>query len=136
MVAYAKQFSQNIGHQFTDRTILLTALTGAAAKEIGGSTTAAVYGYMKKTSYASPETIHFFMDTRLNIIDEISFAAYYSVLGRISANLKNYTQDHVHTFGSIDMYSTFVNLNPLGAILYTNIEKADTGKKPSIAWLN
>jgi hypothetical protein len=31
LVLYAKQFSQNIGHNFTDRTILLTAITGAAA---------------------------------------------------------------------------------------------------------
>ena len=119
MVAYAKQFSQNIGHQFTDRTILLTALTGAAATEIGGSTTAAVYGYMKKTSNASTENINFFMDTRLNIIDEISFAAYYSVLGRISANLRNYTQDHDHdhTFGSIDMcfLGDFCQLEPIGS---------------------
>jgi hypothetical protein len=34
LVSYTKQFSQNIGHDFTDRTILLTAITGAAATEL------------------------------------------------------------------------------------------------------
>jgi hypothetical protein len=116
LVAYAKQFSQQINHSFTDRTILLTALTGAAATEIGGRTTASVFGYMKKTSCASQKTINFFMDTRLNIIDEISFASYHSVLGRISENLKNYTQQPNYTFGSIDMcfLGDFCQLEPIG----------------------
>ena len=116
MVAYAKQFSQNIGHTFTDRTILLTALTGAAATEIGGRTTASVYGYMKKTDTAYPKDIKFFEDTRLNIIDEISFASYYSTLGRISQNLKSYTQEPRYMFGSIDIcfLGDFCQLEPIG----------------------
>ena len=116
MVAYAKQFSQNIDHEFTDRTILLTALTGAAATEIGGRTTASVYGYMRKNDTARQKDINFFQDTQLNVIDEISFAAYYSTLGRISQNLKSYTQQPDYMFGSIDIcfLGDFCQLEPIG----------------------
>jgi hypothetical protein len=48
LVSYAKQFSQNIGHEFTDRTILLIAITGAAATEIGGRTSASVFKNMQR----------------------------------------------------------------------------------------
>jgi hypothetical protein len=116
LVAYAKQFSLSINHEFTDRTILLTALTGAAATEIGGSTTASVTGYMKKTSTAYPKDIQFFQDTRLNIIDEISFASY-STLCRISENLRSYTQEPSYTYGSIDIcfLGDFCQLEPIGS---------------------
>jgi hypothetical protein len=36
LVSYAKQSSQNLGHEFNDRSILLTSITGAATTEIGG----------------------------------------------------------------------------------------------------
>jgi hypothetical protein len=70
LVSYAKQFSQNIRHDFTDRTILLTAITGAAATEIGGRTSASVFKYMRRTNHASFKDIEFFQDTRLSVIDE------------------------------------------------------------------
>jgi hypothetical protein len=69
LVSYAKQFSQNIGHDFSDRTILLTAITGAAATEIGGRTTASVFKYMRRTDHASFKDIHCFQDTRLSGIN-------------------------------------------------------------------
>jgi hypothetical protein len=72
LVSYAKQFSQNVGHEFNDWSILLTAITGTAATEIGGRTSASVFGYMRKTNYARTEDINFFKDTRLSVIDEIS----------------------------------------------------------------
>jgi hypothetical protein len=79
LVAYAKQFSQNIGHDFTDTTIMLTAITGAAATEIGGRTSASVFGYMRKKDYSTYQDIEFFKDTRLSAIDQISFAAYAAI---------------------------------------------------------
>ena len=99
MVSYAKQFSQNIGHNFTDRTILLTAITGAAATEIGGRTSASVFEYMRKNDYAEIQDIKFFQDTRLSVIDKISFAAYNSVLGKISNNLKAFTECQEYIYG-------------------------------------
>jgi hypothetical protein len=51
--AYAKLFSQNISHPFSRQTIRVTAMTGAAAMEIGGVTTASEFHYMQnKLCYA------------------------------------------------------------------------------------
>jgi hypothetical protein len=92
VVAYAKLFSQNIGHQFTRHTIRMTAMTGAAAMEIGGSTTASEFNLMKDRSSATQEEIDNHKDTRLNIIDEVSFAGYKRGLEKTSSFLQNATE--------------------------------------------
>jgi hypothetical protein len=123
LVSYAKQFSQNIGHDFNDRTILLTAITGAAATEIGGRTSASVFGYMRKTDYANFEDIEFFKDTRLNVIDEISFASYNSTLCKISNNLKSFSECHEHMYGkhAICFLGDFCQLEAIGGdCIYKN----------------
>jgi hypothetical protein len=91
-VAYAKLFSQNIGHQFTRHTIRLTAMTGAAAMEIGGATTASEFHYMQNQSCATQKEIDEHRETRLNIIDEVSFASYAKVLAKTSTFLQNATE--------------------------------------------
>jgi len=91
-MAYAKLFSQHIGYVFTDTSIRVTALTGAAAMEIGGRTAASEYNYMSPSSEATTEEIDNFTDTRLNIIDEISFADYNFVLTKISDYLQKVTK--------------------------------------------
>ena len=123
MVAYAKQFSQNIGHDFTDRTIMLTAITGAAATEIGGRTSASVFRYMRKSDYATTQDIDFFKDTRLSVIDEISFAAYKAGLGGISKNLKSFTECHEYIYGkhAICFLGDFCQLEAIGGdCIYRN----------------
>ena len=116
VVAYAKQFSQNIGHTFTDSTILLTAISGSAATEIGGRTTASVYHYMRKKDNALHGDIKFFKDTRLNFVDEISLGGYKSVLMKMSANLKNFTECREHIYGkhAICFLGDFCQLQPVG----------------------
>jgi hypothetical protein len=53
VLAYAKLFSQNISHPFSRQTIRVTAMTGAAAMEIGGVTTASEFHHAKqKLCYA------------------------------------------------------------------------------------
>jgi hypothetical protein len=123
LIAYAKQFSQNIGHEFTDRTILLTALTGAAATEIAGRTAASVYAYLRKQEYAKKEDIEFFKDTRLSVIDEISFASYNQVLGGISKKLKAFTECHENIYGKhgICFLGDFCQLEAIGKdLIYEN----------------
>ncbi len=125
LIAYAKQFSQNINHQFTDRTILLTAITGSAATEIGGRTSASVFGYLRKSDNATHEDINFFNDTRLSIIDEISFAAYDTVLRGISKNLRSFTQctdgDHIYGKHGICFLGDFCQLEAIGGnLIYQN----------------
>jgi hypothetical protein len=53
-------------------------MTGAAAMEIGGVTTASEYHYMQSKTHATQDDIDSHKETRLNIIDEVSFAAYMS----------------------------------------------------------
>jgi hypothetical protein len=61
LVAYAKQFSQNMGHNFTNRTIMLTAITGLATTGIGGQTSESVFGYLQKQDYTTTQDIEFFL---------------------------------------------------------------------------
>ena len=139
LVSYAKQFSQNIGHDFNGRTILLTAITGAAATEIGGRTSASVFGYMRKTDYAKFEDIEFFKDTRLNVINEISFASYNSTLCKISNNLKSFLECHEHMYGkhAICFLGDFCQLEAIGGdCIYKNRKMVSFGSKPLPAWLN
>jgi hypothetical protein len=116
LIAYAKQFSQNIGHDFTDRTILLTAITGTAATEIGGCTSASAFVFMRRTEHDGLKDIQFFNDTRLSVIDEISFASYDEVLGGTSKNLQTFTQCQRHIYGKhgICFLGDFCQLDPVG----------------------
>ena len=71
-VAYAKSFCKLLGHPFNNRTIVLTALSGVAATLLHGETTHMALGLnSRKISNAKKEE---FDDTRLVVIDEISFA--------------------------------------------------------------
>jgi hypothetical protein len=103
LVAYAKLFSQNIGHLFTRHTIRMTAMTGAAAMEIGGATTASEFNYMQDKSHATQEDIDAHKDTRLNIIDEVSFASYEYVLEKTSHFLQNATECTEYLYGRAAM---------------------------------
>ena len=116
LVKYCKAFSQNIGHPFSDTTIRLTAMTGAAATEIGGRTTQSDFKYLGNRTAAKQEEIDCFYDTRINIIDEISFASYKSTLTKISANLKLFTECNDHTFGkhAIAFFGDFCQLECIG----------------------
>jgi hypothetical protein len=115
LIAYSKQFSQNIGHEFKDRTILLTAITGAAVTEIGGQTTASVTQYMRKNDYALDKDLDFFKDSRLLVIDEISFASY-KILGKINKNLRAFTECDTYIYGkhSICFLGDFCQLEAIG----------------------
>jgi hypothetical protein len=54
--SYAKLFSQN-QPSFQQADIRVTAMTGAAAMEIGGVTTASEFHYMQNKSYATQDEI-------------------------------------------------------------------------------
>jgi ABC-type transport system involved in cytochrome c biogenesis ATPase subunit len=74
LVSYTNSLVKIIEHNFTGRTILLRAITGAAATEIGSRTSALVSKYMRKMDHKTHDDIEFFQDTRLSVIDEIQFA--------------------------------------------------------------
>ena len=100
VVAYAKSFSFNIGHNFTSRTILLTAVTGTAAVEIGGVTSASAFKYLRRRDHGSQTDIDNFKDTRMCIMDECSFANW-KILPKISENLKSFTECTDFEYGGV-----------------------------------
>ncbi len=73
VMAYAKSFCEVLGHPFTSRTIIITAMSGVAATLLHGETTHSVIG-LNRTN-VQEEEIEAFADARLLIIDEISFAS-------------------------------------------------------------
>jgi hypothetical protein len=91
---------------------------------------------MQKNDFASFEVINFFQDTRLSavidallfaayhyLIDALSFAAYHSILGKISNNLKEFTQCQKHKYGkdAICFLGEFCQLEATGSnCIYKN----------------
>ena len=116
VVAYAKVFSQHIGHQFSVNTIRLTAITGAAASEIGGATAHSEFGLWGKKEEASLEEIQSFAETRMCVIDEISFGDYDGFLQKLHERLQMYTECREFTYGkcAIVFLGDFCQLLPIG----------------------
>jgi cytidylate kinase len=71
--AYAKSFCESMGHPYTTRTIIITAMSGVAATLLHGETTHSVIGLNREK--ITEDEIDAFSDARLLIIDEISFAS-------------------------------------------------------------
>ena len=74
LMEYARQYCDNLGYTFTSKTIVVTAMSGVAATILRGETThRAVYLNQKKPLEA--EQIEAWEETRMLIVDEISFAS-------------------------------------------------------------
>jgi hypothetical protein len=75
IMLYATEYCSLLGHQFTKRTITVTAVSGVAATFIGGETTHGSLGLNRKERHGVPSEVKdAWADTRLLIIDEVSFA--------------------------------------------------------------
>jgi hypothetical protein len=82
---------------------MLKAITGSATTEIGGRTSASVFGYLQKQDYPTTQDIKFFEDTRISVIDK--FAGYHVVLGGISKKLKSfYGMLQIHTWKTWNLF--------------------------------
>jgi hypothetical protein len=73
LLAYAKFFSQTIGHNLTRTTIRVSAIPGSAAMKIRGQTTGTDFGCMKEKHYATQENIdaHIYWEKALNCVVEL-----------------------------------------------------------------
>ena len=91
-------------------------MTGTAATEIGGDTTAREFSLNKSKESADIEDLQAFQDTRLCIVDEISFAEYHRILQKLSSNLKAYTETPECQYGKVGMVflGDFCQLEPIG----------------------
>ena len=126
MLAYCKAFSKNIGHHFTQETIRISAMTGAAAVEIGGDTTAREFGL--NCGSVTVGDIDRFSDTRLNVVDEVSFANV-EQLQTLSEKMQAYTECYQQIYGNIAIVfiGDFCQLPSIGGTrIYMN--------PPSIYW--
>jgi hypothetical protein len=54
---------------------------------------------MRRKDHASFEDIEFFQDTGRSVINEILFVAHHSILGKISDNLKEFTECQKYMYG-------------------------------------
>ena len=72
---YAKSYCNSLGHPYTDKTIVVTAMSGVAATIQHGETTHTTLGLMKKANTKFDDEVkRTWADARLVIVDEISFA--------------------------------------------------------------
>ena len=71
--AYAKEYCHLIGHPFTIRTLVITAMSGVAATLIHGETTHSAVGLNRPN--LSQKFKDAWKDTRLFICDECSFGS-------------------------------------------------------------
>lgn len=113
-MAYIADYCRKIGHIFDSNIIRLTALTGAAATEIKGGTT---HGECKMgpNGKITSEEILLWKNTRLLVVDEISFGSHDAFLGKLSKNLQRLTEDKSQPYGSMPIVfiGDFFQLEPV-----------------------
>lgn len=118
--AYAKEFCSTLGHDYTHRTITITAMSGVAATLINGETTHKALGLNKRKEFTEDEK-EVFVDTRLIIIDEISFAGKrdFEKIDRNVRLLKSASLDQSrgHLYGGVNMVfaGDYSQLEPVNA---------------------
>ena len=97
---YCEEFCTHLGHPFTSNTIVVTALTGSAATLLLGETThrALALNYRR----ISGEHTLMWKDTRLLVIDEISFASP-QIIAKIDTNLRTLLSQQGKKFGGLNI---------------------------------
>jgi hypothetical protein len=119
--SYAKNFSSNIGHLYTERSILKTALTGTAATEIKGCTVHSACHINAKIDNIGLDKSRQWDDVRLLIVDEISFGGRNRFLPKLSSRLQKLSQTDNDDSGNciygkvnIVFMGDFLQLEPIG----------------------
>ena len=101
---YCKEYCDNMRFPFTSQTIVVTALTGVAATILMGETThKAVYiNEMNEIGDFSAEQIEAWEQTRLLIVDEISFASPV-VFEQLDQNLRALRNNWLTNYGGVNV---------------------------------
>jgi len=99
VIAYAQEHCDLLGHPFTSRTIVVTAMSGVAVTLLHGETTHSALALMRKIKN---DEIEEWEDTRLAIIDKISFASQgdFEIMCK---NLQKLKKQRYKLCGGIDM---------------------------------
>ena len=110
---YAKEYCSYMdNYEFTARTIVVTALTGVAATILLGETTHAAV-YLNQKRQMEPDQVELWEDTRLLIIDEVSFAGK-NIFQRLNSNLMALKQQRL-IYGGLNIVFSgdFQQLEPV-----------------------
>ena len=115
LVLYAKQYCEYLENfKFSSRTILLTALTGVAATLLRGGT---VHGecHLNQTSQITPEQIELWEETRMLVVDEVSFASK-RIFQELHNKLSRLREKISHKYGGLHVIfaGDFRQLEPPG----------------------
>ena len=111
--AYAADYCASLGHIYTNRTIVVTAMSGVAATLLNGETTHSVLGLNRDT--VQNEEAAEWADARLLIIDECSFASD-SDFEKMHQHLKYLMRNHHRMYGGISVVfaGDYSQLEPVG----------------------
>ena len=118
VMEYAREYCSFLPHvTFTARTIVVTAMTGVAATIIKGETTHGAL-CLNQQKELEPEQIELWEDTKLLIIDEISFASKHN-FHMIHRNVSKLKQEFMKKYGAINIIFSgdFKQLEPVGSNL-------------------
>ena len=111
--AYAADYCAMLGHKFTSRTIVVTAMSGVAATLLGGETTHKVLG-LNRDTIQNEEKLDW-LDARLLIIDEVSFASA-ADFQKMHKNLCSLMENRFSHFGGLNVVfaGDYSQLEPVG----------------------
>jgi hypothetical protein len=121
VLKYAKAFTKLLQSPFTKRTIVVTAMTGVAATSIRGETIHSAASLFSEKE-VTVEQIKEWSDTRLLILDEISFAGK-AILIKLNERLCELKENPMARYGGINMVfaGDFSQLEPVsGEPLYVS----------------
>ena len=115
VTCYARHFCLDLNVVFDDYTIILTALTGVAATNIAGETLHSAVHLETETRNISADDIALWKNTRLLIVDEISFASE-RILSLLDEKLRILRQMPTKQYGNLNILfaGDFRQLPPVG----------------------
>ena len=111
--AYAADYCAMLGHKFTSRTIVVTAMSGVAATLLGGETTHKVLG-LNRDTVQNEEKLEW-LDARLLIIDEVSFASA-ADFQKMHKHLMSFMDNRFEYYGGLNIVfaGDYSQLEPVG----------------------
>jgi hypothetical protein len=115
LIAYAREYCSYMeDFQFTSRTIVISAMSGVAATLIMGETTHGAL-HLNQTRQFTREQIDCWKDTRLLLVDEISFATRWQI-EKIHENLCQLKENQAARYGGLHVVyaGDFRQLEPPG----------------------
>ena len=115
LLEYAREYCAFMEeYTFTSRTIVVTAMSGVAATLLMGETTHAAV-YLNKKTALQAEDVELWTDTRLLIVDEISFASRHE-FKKLHKNLSRLKSQLHLPYGGLDIIFSgdFRQLEPCG----------------------